>query len=741
MGRIDFLRNEKEYSDIQLIKVMDIRKNEQFGDIHIFSENPCPFTLKASSRIVELFLLRKYNAMNISRNFPNIWRRIETKSYHNLVSIKKLTFKILKQYYNTHCYNKNEKETNFAFSLDVTKNFQSELSTLENKPSIHNKKRINKSQNKSVNVILNQNLNKTMNKEKDRKNILEKIELKPSKTKYSINKKKLFIGYNSNIRKSSAEILNDNLHLISDTMSNSNLNSFRSSNFKFSKFTNSLNPVSPKKDFPIINIKKDEEDDGKDKVPLLINKNSFLHLHKNTDIKNILNKRSNDNFTFQNDNQSNKFTITSHNKLRELKISLKNSSLIKNSDIMKSNLTMKQQSNKTINSKSFIENQTLKYKGNNNKDILTLEDINKKNKKKIRKKLKKRKKIQKLRELLRLQRLKINKSLQELYKYKLGNNNIIKINSNEIQNYNQNNSNSTISLDKKMISKIIENSSSEESSIVINNNNLYFNSNSLKIISLESLEIHSCYKNIYKLTKGKIIENKFYFENLIKKYSNKILSNEDKYQNIKKNASSFSPKFKNNRNRLVNFKIYRNTKNKANKNDSISEDKKSISSKSKKNLLVEDNDILNKYYIAKKSETTLEKSSNSLIQNNKNSSILEKQFEKIKALNEYQKNKIGVYDKRNIKIKNEINIYNGNIIETKQFFKTKKLDKQIQEQTNNDSNNINDKGLTSSINAFNFHDKDNKMTYLNRDITNFSSKRILDNKLEKKKKNRRCYIF
>ena len=49
-------------------------------------------------RIAELFLLRKRDAISLSKNFSNICKRIQSKSFHNLVSIKKLAFKTLKKY-------------------------------------------------------------------------------------------------------------------------------------------------------------------------------------------------------------------------------------------------------------------------------------------------------------------------------------------------------------------------------------------------------------------------------------------------------------------------------------------------------------------------------------------------------------------------------------------------------------------------------------------------------------------
>ena len=69
----------------------DIRKNDNFGEVNIFLDKPSPFTLKAKTRIVEVFLLRKQEALIISNNFPNIWRKIHNKAYHNYYSLKKLT--------------------------------------------------------------------------------------------------------------------------------------------------------------------------------------------------------------------------------------------------------------------------------------------------------------------------------------------------------------------------------------------------------------------------------------------------------------------------------------------------------------------------------------------------------------------------------------------------------------------------------------------------------------------------
>jgi hypothetical protein len=122
LGRLNFSMNKNEKSlinDYQLIKIIDIRKNEHFGDIFMFLQKPSPFTLTVKSRLAEIFLLRKHDAIIISESFSNIWRRIYKNSYHNLVSIKELIHNILTRYYNTYFYNRDNKIVNMS-KLDAT---------------------------------------------------------------------------------------------------------------------------------------------------------------------------------------------------------------------------------------------------------------------------------------------------------------------------------------------------------------------------------------------------------------------------------------------------------------------------------------------------------------------------------------------------------------------------------------------------------------------------------------------
>ena len=373
--RLDFSRNNNDINEdenFQILKIRDIRKNEYFGDVHLFTENPCPFMVKAKSRIAELFLLRKHDAIIISSNFPNIWKRIQNKSYHNLVSIKKLTFKILKQYFNTNLYNKNIKEKNSLFKFDTTKYGNSEFSISENKPSFIKKNNNNKSDYKSFNKSYNQSssksfakfscksVNKTLNKFKN--NILEKVKLKPTKTKNPVNKNKLFVTNNLHKRQNSKDSITDNLKFSYDSLNSQN-NSYQSSNFEFSKFVKTVikKPEEKKNISLVININKEEDEVGNNKE---VKKSSYSN--KNNlkvtidDDKNVKLNRINNEFTFKSENQINKISLVSQ-KLLKLKKSHNNNINI-NSGFPKNNISFNKPSNKTIKtikSDSIINSETL----------------------------------------------------------------------------------------------------------------------------------------------------------------------------------------------------------------------------------------------------------------------------------------------------------------------------------------------------------------------------------------------
>ena len=700
LGRMDFTRKEAEQSqlqDLQIIKIIDIRKNEHFGDIHLFLEKPSPFTLKAKSRIAELLFLRKSNAIFMSKNFQNIWRNIETKSFHNLVSIKKLTFKILKQYLNSHYYPRTEKETNTVLNLD--KNFISNISLSENyishKVSL-TKSNLNTSNIKSPNMKMNKSFNSVSRNSGSKNNTLDKIKLQSS-----INKKKLFVGYNSHRKNNnSIEILNDNLELSSDSL---NSNSNPSSHFKVAKNLPSKNVVENQQ-FPIININQENDEEENVKVTNLVNNRYYAKSYK----KKIIKKSSNSIFSFKNDNRSNKI----------IKITYTKSS----TDLINNDFDSKKQSEKVLNCESFDKENTIKCSNkclentninNNDRDFLifTLEDVNKNFSKRIKKRLKKRKKIQKLKELLKLQKLKINKNLIELYLNQImkKQNSKTKIDSNISNQYKPDNS--TYSSDMRQMSQILDsNSSSEEESTQIQKSTK-FEKNSLKIIVSESFKIKSSYNNINLLTKGEVIRNinyKIYLENLIKHSFNRSNVNDEL---SKSNYSIKTQNSKKSKMKMVKFRS-------GFENDSHNNN----------NLFLLDK-ISSKFNRYKHSEKTLKNYCLKILEQN----------DKSKNKNFYKSFERDLDFIGSLKINQNIKAQKPkNKIEGKDLLFGKKGDKNNNGLNINEScNNVTDKVVTSTLNALNEYekdkDKDNKLAYLNQQNLNSYEKIIQKNNLEKEK--------
>ena len=758
LGRIDFSGNkngQNNYQNLHIIKIIDVRKNEHYGDIHMLLEKPSPFTLKVKTRKAELLLLRKHDTLIMSKNFPNIWKRIQNKSYHNLVSIKKLTIKTLKQYYDTHYYDKDNLEKNLFSNLDMTR--KSIISSWDNRHSfIKDIKSLNKSRRKSFNKSFNKNQrnsfnksfnnlnmsqsinkssNKTVNRFYYKGSVIETPKFNLNKTKNCFNKSKLFLGYGKK-RKSDADSFENDLNF---SLESDNSNSFGNSITKYNK---------EKDKVPTINIDREEDNNKKE----IQNNKTTL---KSTERK-YSNRNDNENYTFKNNN-SNKFTfspndILSINREKSSKSKYKLLSHDKiNSTINQCNDLIKTFSNsKKVSQENIIydssDNETVEISGNkfkkksnknNNMNFVTLEDVNVHFSKKIKKKIKRRKKLQKLKELLKLQKLKINKNLVELY----ANSKIIKkTKSNDIL------SNSYSSSNYQINSQIImTSSSSEEDSSTLYERSEKFNTQSLKKILSESFEIKSSYKNFNTLSKGEIIKNeKFgrFLENSINIYFNK-------YDDENKAAFSlFSPQNKKNKNKDDYFLDNRDPNKKNNENDISSEGLlTTISKKQYKNLMSEvPNHLSNKKTFLKiKTEKTTTDKPASTGEINKNSSKLFgkelENFEKIKLFS--FKKSDNELKKFNYNIKSnfpETNFLKGNIIRKR--LQNSKNSNKIQEKLDykeKKSVKSSFKELYESDNSKN----DNKFILINKsdNINNNSSSNIIQiNNFEVKKSNN-CYIF
>ena len=80
----------KNYKNKKEIKIIDLRKNEHFGDILMILNEKSPLAVKVKSKKAELFFLQKTEATEISNRYSNIWKRIVNRSLHNMKQIKNL---------------------------------------------------------------------------------------------------------------------------------------------------------------------------------------------------------------------------------------------------------------------------------------------------------------------------------------------------------------------------------------------------------------------------------------------------------------------------------------------------------------------------------------------------------------------------------------------------------------------------------------------------------------------------
>ena len=72
------------------LRILDIRKNEHFGALLMFLNKRSPLTLRVKTKKAELFFLKKIDAIEISTSYPNIWKRVNKRAFHNLKQIKKI---------------------------------------------------------------------------------------------------------------------------------------------------------------------------------------------------------------------------------------------------------------------------------------------------------------------------------------------------------------------------------------------------------------------------------------------------------------------------------------------------------------------------------------------------------------------------------------------------------------------------------------------------------------------------
>ena len=140
----------------QYIKIIEIRKNEHFGDIGMFCNQRTPLSVRVSTSKAELFYLRKSDAVEISMSFPKIWKRILINSLYNINQINVLIKKLLDYFAenNQHILGF-VKENNDLFFVETTKG----LTMIQKKINTEENSQLGDNTNKSDNFWLYNNDN------------------------------------------------------------------------------------------------------------------------------------------------------------------------------------------------------------------------------------------------------------------------------------------------------------------------------------------------------------------------------------------------------------------------------------------------------------------------------------------------------------------------------------------------------------------------------------------------------
>ena len=211
----------------QYLKIIDIHKNEHFGYVFMTLNKPCPLSLQVKSKLAELYLLKKEHAMNLSKRYSNIWRKIYGREFHNLRTIKKYTFSVLKKYIeiNEIFINNNLNDfklTNNVSVFDLNILEKTDLDNKSVKKSNIQKSFLSKQEELVKNTILSK---ENDNKTKKLTNIKTKIQ------RYSIFGNNNFTDNNLS-QSNSNQLKRQSVQFLSPNYKSAKINNFSNNNIK-----------------------------------------------------------------------------------------------------------------------------------------------------------------------------------------------------------------------------------------------------------------------------------------------------------------------------------------------------------------------------------------------------------------------------------------------------------------------------------------------------------------------------
>ena len=165
---LNSLNEDKEENNIQKFKILEIRKNEHFGDILMFLNQRSPLCLKVKSKKAELFYLNKTDALDISTSYPQYWKKINKKSLFNMEQIKRLMNRVVKifrgingMFYSPLRFDKKNTGTGLTQTqtIDLLENEESDLKSI---PSISEESEYNEMEEENMN---NNNISRNTTKD------------------------------------------------------------------------------------------------------------------------------------------------------------------------------------------------------------------------------------------------------------------------------------------------------------------------------------------------------------------------------------------------------------------------------------------------------------------------------------------------------------------------------------------------------------------------------------------------
>ena len=96
------IENDWVMGECQFVKVVEIRRNEHYGDVVMFLNKRSHLSVRVCSKTAELFYLSKPDAVAIALSYPDIWRKIIMNSMKNLKKINQLAKKTLEFFYQSN---------------------------------------------------------------------------------------------------------------------------------------------------------------------------------------------------------------------------------------------------------------------------------------------------------------------------------------------------------------------------------------------------------------------------------------------------------------------------------------------------------------------------------------------------------------------------------------------------------------------------------------------------------------